>query len=86
MASGSTIVIAEVKLQQRQIIWRVRSGSGYLSCGGQHRGNAGVLALDGWEDPGEALVVEAERGISAAVMELRRMAAELDAVAALPLG
>lgn len=86
MERGSAIVIAEARLQQTKVVWRVRPGAGYASAGGQLRGSAGVLALDGWDDEGEAICAEAHRALNKLVLELRRMVSELGRVRPLPLG
>lgn len=86
MAYGSRIFIAEAFLQPSQIVWRVATGPGYATAGGQPRRDSGVLALLGWDRPEDAITPETGRGIQRTVRALGRMEAELLRVRPLPLG
>lgn len=83
---GSAIIVAEARLTPTSITWRVRPSAGWRSVGGHGTGGAGVLALDGWEDRGQALPVESARALHRLCGVIGGMATELEAVAALPLG
>ena len=86
MVHGSRIFIAEAFLQPSQIIWRVASGPGYATAGGQCGRDGGVLALLGWDRPDEAITPETGRAIQRVVRRLGRMEAELLRCRPLPLG
>lgn len=86
MIHGSRIFIAEAFLQPSQVVWRVASGPGFESAGGQPGRDAGVLALLGWDRTEDAITPETGRAIQHVVRRLGRMEAELLRVRSLPLG
>lgn len=83
---GSKIYVAEATLTPTTVVWRVATGPGWASAGGQPSRDAGVLGLDGWEDPAEAITCEVHHSVSRVSRSLSRMANQLAGVRPLPLG
>lgn len=84
--SGSKIFIVEATLTPSTIVWRVASGPGWATAGGQpYRDGSSVGYLD-WEDTAEGITSETHHVIGRVGRSLSRMAAELRCVRPLPLG
>lgn len=86
MSHGSRIFIAEAFFAPSMVTWRVATGPGWESAGGQPGRWAGALDLTSWGDSPDGLTAEASRATFHAAAKLRRIALELGSVQALPLG
>lgn len=86
MSYGSRIFIAEAILAPSAVTWRVATGPGWASAGGQPGRWAGVMDLTSWGDSTMGVTAETSRATFHASAKLRRLALELGGVQPLPLG
>lgn len=86
MSNGSRIFVAESFLTPSSIVWRVASGPGWATAGGQPDRRHGVMDLTSWGSEPNAITWEASRALFHSAAVLRRWALQLGDVQALPVG
>lgn len=83
---GSKIFIAEAWLTPSQVTYRLATGPGYVTAGGQPRCDAGVLPLLGWDVPVDAITPRTHDMLGDVIRSFGRMAAELRRVRSFEMG
>lgn len=86
MAVGSTIIIAEAKLQPGGIVWRVASGRGWESLGGQRVLCGGAFTDPAGGDYTDRAIDDCAAAIRCCIDELDKCAGYADHTQALSVG
>lgn len=86
MAYGSTIVIAEAKLQPSGIVWRVASGSGWGALGGERTLLGGAFVTEAGGDYTDRAIDDCAACLRGLASKLVLMADWADRTQSLPVG